>query len=112
MECLVKADMIRPVGYGMISVAIPDNTPLSPTDHTVPYGTGFWNGTFQAFHARLPITRSLRDKHSCALMLTRMDSRRMSLPVPYRTDKISLQLQGVLPSYRRQPPAMGGQKIR
>ena len=111
MECLVKADMIRAVGNGMICGHPRQYSPLANRSYRT-LRDGLLERHIPGISCQATIIRSLRDKHSCALMLTRMDSRRMSLPAPYRTDKISLQLQGVLPSYRRQPPGMGGQKIR
>src|SRR6202050_922449 len=59
MKCLAKGrhDPSPPRRMGFVAprfVHIRDHNPLLPTDHTVPYGTGFWVGTFQAFHAWLP----------------------------------------------------------
>jgi hypothetical protein len=54
-----RADMIRPVGNGMIRRFRPHPShktierPVQP-NHTVPYGTGFPVARFQAFHAWLP----------------------------------------------------------
>ena len=74
------ATMIRPVGNGVISGArfrlSSENRASSPTDHTVPYGTGSWMPRFQAFHAWLP---SFRPSGTQATMLARMNSCRAAM---------------------------------
>ena len=54
-----RTERIRPVGYGVIRGFAPYfaaeyNRTSSPTNHTVPYGTGSRCRVFQAFHAWLP----------------------------------------------------------
>jgi tRNA(Met) C34 N-acetyltransferase TmcA len=67
----------RPVGHGMIGSTSVRSGRQSTVDkdQTVPYRTDSRLNLFQAINCLATIIWSLRDKHTCVLMLTRMRGR-------------------------------------